>query len=80
MSGRPPAERPMAPRRGPGGPMFHGMPGGKAAAFGPSFRRLLGWLRPERARLAAVAAAQGAVVGFIVLSVLLPIYEINQAL
>ncbi|MBP1632180.1 MAG: transporter related protein, partial [Acidobacteria bacterium] len=54
MSGRPPAERPLAPRRGPGGPMFHGMPGGKAAAFGPSFRRLLGWLRPERSRLVLV--------------------------
>jgi ATP-binding cassette, subfamily B, multidrug efflux pump len=54
MTARPPAARPLGPRRGPGGPLFHGMPGGKAANFGPSFRRLLGWLRPERAKLALV--------------------------
>ncbi len=56
MSARPPAARPPGPGRGPGGPLFHGMPGGKAATFGPSFRRLLGWLRPERTKLALVLA------------------------
>jgi ATP-binding cassette subfamily B multidrug efflux pump len=56
MSTRPPAARPPGPGRAPGGPIFHGMPGGKAASFGPSFRRLLGWLRPERTKLAVVLA------------------------
>jgi ATP-binding cassette subfamily B multidrug efflux pump len=42
------------PRRPPG-PMFHGaMPVEKARDFGTSFRRLLGWLRPEGAKLALV--------------------------
>ena len=58
MSARPagPAARPPGPRRGPGGPMFHAMPVGKAHSFGPSFRRLMRWLRPERAKLAVVLA------------------------
>ncbi|MBN2113595.1 MAG: ABC transporter ATP-binding protein [Acidimicrobiia bacterium] len=58
MSGRPsgPVVGPGGPRRGPGGPMFHAIPMGKPRAFGPSFRRLMGWLRPERVKLAAVLA------------------------
>jgi len=58
MSGRPsgPVAGPSGPRRGPGGPMFHAVPMGKARSFGPSFRRLMGWLRPERAKLVMVLA------------------------
>ena len=54
MTARTPAARPAGPPRGPGGPLFHGMSGAKAATFGPSFRRLLGWLRPQRTKLAIV--------------------------
>jgi len=54
VTARTPAARPAGPPRGPGGPLFHGMSGAKAATFGPSFRRLLGWLRPQRTKLAIV--------------------------
>ncbi len=60
---------PIGPGRRPPGPMFHGaMPVEKARDFGTSFRRLLGWLRPERAKLAvvlvlAVASVALAIVG-----------------
>jgi ATP-binding cassette subfamily B multidrug efflux pump len=51
---RRPAFGPPGPARRPG-PVFHGaLPTEKARNFGVSFRRLLGWLRPERAKLAAV--------------------------
>ncbi len=48
-------------RRGPrrhGGPphLAMGQPGEKSISFGPSARRLLGWLRPERAKVWAVVA------------------------
>ena len=56
-------ERPIGPpggvRRGPmGGPMGGGvgMPAEKAVAFGPSAKRLVGRLRPERGRVIAVIA------------------------
>ncbi len=49
-------EKAAEARRGPqhrGGPphMQMGMPGEKSQSFGPSARRLLGWLRPDRARV-----------------------------
>lgn len=49
------------PQHGPqhrgGGPMQHGMgTGEKAASFGPSLKRLLGHLRPERPWIVAVVA------------------------
>ncbi|KRF32801.1 ABC transporter ATP-binding protein [Yonghaparkia sp. Soil809] len=56
-------ERPVGPpggvRRGPmGGPMGGGigMPAEKATSFGPSAKRLVGRLRPERGRVIAVIA------------------------
>ena len=46
-----------AARRGGGPPwMTAGMPAEKSMNFGPSARRLLGWLRPERARALCVLA------------------------
>jgi len=58
-------ERIEAPQGGPGrGPMGGGMVGQKAMTFGPSVRRLLASMRPDR--LAAYA-----VVGLVVVSVLL---------
>ena len=50
-------ERPQFSGPRPGGPMGHGPGGGsgeKAAAFGPSLKRLLGHLRPEITRIIAV--------------------------
>ena len=46
------------------GMMFHQVPPGKARDFGASFRRLLGWLRPERARLSLVLVLGVASVAF----------------
>jgi ATP-binding cassette subfamily B protein len=51
--------RPGGPGRGPGGPGGPGMAmmsGEKSKQFGPSFRRLLGELRPERWRILLVMA------------------------
>ena len=47
---------PVPPRRGPGGGPFGGMqgPAEKALNFGPSAKRLLGRLRPERSMIVAV--------------------------
>jgi ATP-binding cassette subfamily B multidrug efflux pump len=47
---------PMPPRRGPGGGPFGGMqgPAEKALNFGPSAKRLLGRLRPERSMIVVV--------------------------
>ena len=60
-----PGPGPVGPRRRPPGPMFHGaMPVEKARDFGTSFRRLLGWLRPERARLVMVLVLGVASVAF----------------
>jgi ATP-binding cassette subfamily B multidrug efflux pump len=60
-----PGPGPIGPRRRPPGPMFHGaMPVEKARDFGTSFRRLLGWLRPERAKLAMVLVLGVASVAF----------------
>ncbi|HRW19917.1 MAG TPA: ABC transporter ATP-binding protein [Dermatophilaceae bacterium] len=54
-------EKAAEARRGPrrmGGPphMAMGQPGEKSMTFGPSARRLLGWLRPDRAKLWGVIA------------------------
>jgi ATP-binding cassette subfamily B multidrug efflux pump len=50
-------ERVQAPM-GPGrGHMGGGMVGQKAMSFGPSAKRLMGWLRPERAKVIAVVVA-----------------------
>lgn len=58
-------ERIEAPQGGPGrGPMGGGMVGQKAMTFGPSVRRLLAGMRPDR-------AATLLVVGLVVVSVLL---------
>ena len=51
------------PRRPPG-PAFHAVPTEKARDFGTSFRRLLGWLRPEGAKLALVLVLGVASVAF----------------
>jgi ATP-binding cassette, subfamily B, multidrug efflux pump len=53
MSTSAPARRPPRPTGGPGG-MGLGMPGEKANRFGPSAKRLLGRLAPERVGVAAV--------------------------
>ena len=50
--------------RRPPAMMFHQVPPGKARDFGASFRRLLGWLRPERARLSLVLVLGVASVAF----------------
>jgi ATP-binding cassette subfamily B multidrug efflux pump len=48
-------ERIQAPQGGPGrGPMGGGMVGQKAMTFGPSAKRLVGTMRPERARAIGV--------------------------
>ena len=50
-------ERVQAPMGGPGrGPMGGGMVGQKAMTFGPSARRLVARMRPDRARALAVIA------------------------
>lgn len=50
--------------RRPPAMMFHQAPPGKARDFGASFRRLLGWLRPEGAKLALVLVMGVASVAF----------------
>ena len=70
-SGRPPAlkqtER-ISAGPGPGrGPFGGGMVGQKSLAFGPSARRVVGRLRPERARVLAVLALALVSVGLSVL-------------
>ena len=50
MTARPPAARPARPPRGPGGPLFHGMPGGKGRHLRP--------VLPPAAGLAAAGAHQ----------------------
>ncbi|MGB2699266.1 MAG: ABC transporter ATP-binding protein, partial [Candidatus Phosphoribacter baldrii] len=52
-------EKAAEARRGPrrtGGPphMAMGMPAEKSISFGPSARRLLGWLAPERLKVTTV--------------------------
>ena len=54
--GRQPAARRPGGGFGPGHMMMGGMPPEKSKDFGRSFRRLLGWLRPERGRILAVVA------------------------
>ena len=54
-------EKAAEARRGPrrtGGPphMAMGMPAEKSISFGPSARRLLGWLAPERLKVTTVIA------------------------
>jgi len=44
--------------------MFHQVPPGKARDFGTSFRRLLGWLRPDRVKLSLVLVLGVASVAF----------------
>jgi ATP-binding cassette subfamily B multidrug efflux pump len=61
---RRPGWGPAGPGRGRPGPLFHGaMPTEKARDFGTSSRRLLGWLHPERAKLAVVLVLGVASVG-----------------
>ncbi|MGN6611954.1 MAG: ABC transporter ATP-binding protein, partial [Angustibacter sp.] len=48
------AEARRGPARRPGGPMAMGQPGEKSLDFGPSAKRLLGLLRPERTKLVVV--------------------------
>ncbi len=63
---RRPAFGPPGPGRRPG-PMFHGaMPTERARNFGVSFRRLLGWLRPERVRLSLVLLLGAASVALVI--------------
>ncbi len=50
--------------RRPPAMMFHQAPPGKARDFGASFRRLLGWLRPEGAKLSLVLVMGVASVAF----------------
>ena len=51
--------------RRPGGPphMQLGMPGEKSMSFGPSAKRLLGWLAPDRARVLLILALTIVAVG-----------------
>ena len=63
-------EKAAAQRRGPGarrpgGPphMQLGMPGEKSMSFGPSAKRLLGWLAPDRARVLLILALTVVAVG-----------------
>jgi ATP-binding cassette subfamily B multidrug efflux pump len=74
MSG-PAAQRPQGPATagrgrpggmGPGGMMMGGPPPEKSKDFGTSFRRLLGRLRPEAARIAVVLVLAVGSVGFAV--------------
>lgn len=73
MSGtseRPATPRPPQPRRGPGGGPFAGqMPAEKSLNFGPSAKRLLRRLGPERAKLGLVVFLA---VGSVLFSVLGP--------
>jgi ATP-binding cassette subfamily B protein len=55
-------ERVQAPR-GPGHGMMAGQVGQKAMSFGPSFRRLVGHLRPQRAKVSFVFLSAVASVG-----------------
>jgi ATP-binding cassette subfamily B protein len=51
------AEARRGPRRQPGPPhMQMGVPGEKSMNFGPSAKRLVGWLRPERGKVFVVLA------------------------
>ena len=60
-----PGGRPAAPAFGPGRHMAAmGAPPEKATAFGPTFRRLLGRLRPERFTITAVISLALVSVGF----------------
>ena len=63
--GRPGGPMGFGPR--PGGPMGMGMPAAKSLNFGPNAKRLLGRLRPERARLVIVILMAIASVGLSVL-------------
>jgi ATP-binding cassette subfamily B multidrug efflux pump len=63
--GRPGGPMGFVPR--PGGPMGMGMPAAKSLNFGPNAKRLLGRLRPERARLVIVILMAIASVGLSVL-------------
>ncbi|HZD24287.1 MAG TPA: ABC transporter ATP-binding protein [Acidimicrobiia bacterium] len=65
MSGRTmkETERVEAPRHGPGGRFMPGQVGQKAMTFGPSLRRLLGHLKPQRVKVTFVFLAAIASVG-----------------
>ncbi|MDO5287725.1 MAG: ABC transporter ATP-binding protein [Actinomycetia bacterium] len=60
-----PKYAPQGPHRGPGGPV--GGSGEKAVSFGPSLKRLLSFLRPQRALVTLVVVVAVVGVGFNVL-------------